>query len=141
MSVAPVLAHAEREAMILQYYTLVKNIARKMVGRFPRNIDIDDLINVGCLGLIDAIDRYTPERAGSFRAYAEMRIRGRQVELRMKYPGMSGGQSGERYERERSPRSFHEAASRESTASCATAMVRHRSHLFLLPGSYRCQWK
>lgn len=69
-----------REEMILQYYSLVKSVAYRLVSRFPPNVEIDDLINVGCLGLIDAIDRFTPERAASFRSYAEMRIRGAMID-------------------------------------------------------------
>ncbi len=66
----------DRKAMILEYYPLVKSVAYRLVGRFPANVEVDDLINVGTLGLIDAIERYTPERQDSFRAYAELRIRG-----------------------------------------------------------------
>jgi len=70
----------DREAMILQYYPLVKSVAYRLVTRFPPNVEIDDLINVGCIGLIDAIDRFTPERAASFRSYAELRIRGAMID-------------------------------------------------------------
>lgn len=66
----------DRNAMILEYYPLVKSIAYRLVSRFPSNIDVEDLINVGALGLIDAIDRFNPERQESFKAYAELRIRG-----------------------------------------------------------------
>lgn len=71
-----VMATFDRNEMILEYYPMVKSIAYRLVSRFPSNVDVDDLINVGTLGLIDAIDRYTPERQDSFRAYAELRIRG-----------------------------------------------------------------
>lgn len=70
----------DRESMILQYYPLVKSVAYRLVTRFPPNVEIDDLINVGCIGLIDAIDRFTPERAASFRSYAELRIRGAMID-------------------------------------------------------------
>lgn len=70
------LNSVDRNAMILEYYPLVKAIAFRLVSRFPSNIDVDDLINIGTLGLIDAIDRYRPERQESFKAYAELRIRG-----------------------------------------------------------------
>ena len=80
MSTPPNPTLPDREAMILQYYPLVKSVAYRLVSRFPPNVEIDDLINVGCLGLIDAIDRFTPERAASFRAYAEMRIRGAMID-------------------------------------------------------------
>jgi len=66
----------DRNSMILEYYPLVKSIAYRLVSRFPSNIDVDDLINVGTLGLINAIDRFNPERQESFKAYAELRIRG-----------------------------------------------------------------
>ncbi len=66
----------DRNAMILEYYPLVKSIAYRLVSRFPSNIDVEDLINVGTLGLIDAIDRFNPDRQESFKAYAELRIRG-----------------------------------------------------------------
>ncbi|MFM7204595.1 MAG: sigma-70 family RNA polymerase sigma factor [Myxococcota bacterium] len=66
----------DRNAMILEYYPLVKSIAYRLVSRFPSNVDVEDLITVGTLGLIDAIDRYNPERQDSFKAYAELRIRG-----------------------------------------------------------------
>ncbi len=77
--VQPVRRHSEsidRNAMILEYYPLVKSVAYRLVGRFPANVEVDDLINVGTLGLIDAIERYNPERQDSFKAYAEVRIRG-----------------------------------------------------------------
>lgn len=66
----------DRNAMILEYYSLVKSIAYRLVSRFPSNVDVEDLITVGTLGLIDAIDRYNPDRQDSFKAYAELRIRG-----------------------------------------------------------------
>lgn len=72
----PQEATFDRNAMILEFYPLVKSIAYRLVSRFPSNIDVEDLINVGALGLIDAIDRYNPERQESFKAYAELRIRG-----------------------------------------------------------------
>lgn len=66
----------EREEKILESYPLVRSIATRMVRRFPSHIEVDDLINIGTLGLIEALDRYDPSRGVPFRAYAEMRIRG-----------------------------------------------------------------
>ncbi len=66
----------DRQDMILAHYPLVRTIACRMVRRFPANVDVDELINVGVLGLIDAIDRFDPERSVPFKAYAEIRIRG-----------------------------------------------------------------
>ncbi len=65
-----------REQLILDHYPLVRTIACRMVRRFPSCVDVDELINVGALGLIDAVDRFDPSREVPFKAYAEIRIRG-----------------------------------------------------------------
>ena len=65
-----------REQLILDHYPLVRTIACRMVRRFPSCVDVDELINVGALGLIDAVDRFDPTREVPFKAYAEIRIRG-----------------------------------------------------------------
>lgn len=67
---------AQRERMILDHYALVRTIACRMVRRLPSNVDVDEMINVGMVGLIDAIDRFDPARAVPFKAYAEIRVRG-----------------------------------------------------------------
>ena len=67
---------AQRQDLILEHYPLVRNIAGRMVRRFPANVELDELVNVGVLGLIDAVDRFDPARAVPFKAYAEIRIRG-----------------------------------------------------------------
>ncbi len=67
---------AEREKMILDHYALVRMIATRMVRRFPSHIEVEELINIGTLGLIDAIDRFEAARGVPFKSYAEIRIRG-----------------------------------------------------------------
>lgn len=70
------MTHAERNAQILKYFGLVKSVAGRMARRYPANVELDDLVNVGTLGLIDAVDRFDPSRGVPFKPYAEMRIRG-----------------------------------------------------------------
>ena len=65
-----------REQRILQHYPLVRTIAARMIRRFPSSVELDELVNVGTLGLIDAVDRFDPSRQVPFKAYAEIRIRG-----------------------------------------------------------------
>ncbi len=65
-----------RNAMVQKYAPLVQNIAYRLVGRFPSSVEVEDLMSVGMLGLIDAVDRYEPDRDDSFAAYAGLRIRG-----------------------------------------------------------------
>jgi RNA polymerase sigma factor for flagellar operon FliA len=67
---------SNREAMILEHYPLVRLIASRMVRRFPAHVEVEELVNIGTLGLIDAIDRFEAARGVPFRSYAEIRIRG-----------------------------------------------------------------
>ena len=67
---------AEREHLIVQTLPLIKHIAHRVATRLPTNIEMRDLINAGVLGLLDAIDKFEPERNVKFKTYAEVRIRG-----------------------------------------------------------------
>src|SRR5262245_2959061 len=67
---------AERDALINQTLPLIKHIAHRLATRLPSNIEMRDLINAGVLGLLDAIDKFEPERNVKFKTYAEVRIRG-----------------------------------------------------------------
>ena len=65
-----------RETMILEYIPLVKYIASRIARRLPSHLEIDDLVESGVIGLIDAIDKYNPAKKVTFKTYAEYRIRG-----------------------------------------------------------------
>ncbi|HLH31204.1 MAG TPA: FliA/WhiG family RNA polymerase sigma factor [Terriglobia bacterium] len=67
---------AERDALIAETLPLIKHIAHRVAVRLPNNIEIRDLINAGVIGLLDAIDKFEPERNIKFKTYAEVRIRG-----------------------------------------------------------------
>lgn len=67
---------AEREALIVETLPLIKHIAHRVATRLPTNIEMRDLINAGVIGLLDAIDKFEPERNVKFKTYAEVRIRG-----------------------------------------------------------------
>src|SRR5437763_14918369 len=67
---------AEREHLIVQTLPLIKHIAHRVATRLPSNIEMRDLINAGVLGLLDAVDKFEPERNVKFKTYAEVRIRG-----------------------------------------------------------------
>jgi len=66
----------QREALIVDSLPLIKQIAHKMAMRLPSTLETRDLINAGVLGLLDAIDKFEPERGVKFKTYAEVRIRG-----------------------------------------------------------------
>ena len=66
----------EKDKLVLEYAPLIKFIAQKIAVRLPSNIELDDLISSGVIGLMDAIDKYDPSRDNKFKTYAEFRIRG-----------------------------------------------------------------
>lgn len=66
----------EKNRLIVEYAPLIKFIAQKIASRLPANIELDDLISAGVIGLMDAIDKYDPTRDNKFKTYAEFRVRG-----------------------------------------------------------------
>lgn len=70
------LTPQQKDKLIMEYAPLIKFIAQKIAVRLPANIELDDLISSGVIGLMDAIDKYDPSRDNKFKTYAEFRIRG-----------------------------------------------------------------
>ncbi len=66
----------QKDKLIMEYAPLIKFIAQKIAVRLPSHIELDDLISSGVIGLMDAIEKYDPERDNKFKTYAEFRIRG-----------------------------------------------------------------
>ena len=66
----------ERARRISELVPQVKRVARQLGRRLPSRVDIDDLISAGTVGLVEAVDRFDPEKCGSLSHYAEIRIRG-----------------------------------------------------------------
>jgi RNA polymerase sigma factor for flagellar operon FliA len=65
-----------REELMTAYLPHVKRIVNRMAIHLPASVDIEDLYNVGVIGLIQAIDRYDASRDNKFITYATHRIRG-----------------------------------------------------------------
>lgn len=65
-----------REGLILHYSSLVKFVAGRVGVGLPRNVEQSDLVSYGIFGLIDAIDKFEPERGFKFETYAINRIKG-----------------------------------------------------------------
>ena len=68
------------EDLIKNNYPLVKKIAWHLHGRVQSIIEIEDLIQIGMIGLISAAKNYTPVKDASFSSYASLRIRGEIVD-------------------------------------------------------------
>ncbi len=69
-------AEHTREALVLRYAPLVRNAARYYRLRVSPQVEYADLIGYGFLGLLDAIDRFDPQRGVDFEVYARIRING-----------------------------------------------------------------
>jgi RNA polymerase sigma factor for flagellar operon FliA len=65
-----------KDALIVQYVGLVKIIAGRLYTSYNAHVEYDDLQGYGIIGLIDAIDKYDPEKQIKFETYANIRIRG-----------------------------------------------------------------
>ena len=67
---------AYRDQLITEYLPYVKRIVQRLAVHLPSTVDVDDLMNVGVIGLIQAVDRYDPQRDNKFMTYAIFRIKG-----------------------------------------------------------------
>jgi RNA polymerase sigma factor FliA len=66
----------EHERMIVEHLPIVRYLARRIHERLPQQVDIEDLVSAGVLGLIDAFHKFDPDKKVQFRSYAQFRIRG-----------------------------------------------------------------
>jgi RNA polymerase sigma factor for flagellar operon FliA len=64
------------DAAVTENLPLVRYIAARIASTIPASVELDDLIQTGTLGLIDAVRRYDPSKGIPFPAYARYRIRG-----------------------------------------------------------------
>lgn len=69
-------ANQTREEIIESYLPYVKRVVHRIAVHLPQHVEVDDLIHVGVIGLIQALDRYDPARENSFLTYAIFRIKG-----------------------------------------------------------------
>ena len=69
----------QREELVEAFLPLVRAIAERIHRRLPPGMDLESLVQAGAIGLLEAIDRYNPDR-GAFPAYARYRIQGEIME-------------------------------------------------------------
>ncbi|HRY56361.1 MAG TPA: RNA polymerase sigma factor WhiG, partial [Spirochaetia bacterium] len=67
---------AVRDAFIRQYAPLVKYVAGKVAASMPNTVEFEDLVGFGVFGLLDAIEKFDPDKNVKFKTYAVTRIRG-----------------------------------------------------------------
>lgn len=70
------IAESEKEQYVTEYAPLIKTVAGRLAMRLPTHVDQNDLLSAGIMGLLDAIEKFDPEKGVAFKSYAEFRIRG-----------------------------------------------------------------
>lgn len=65
-----------RDKLLTDYLPLVKNVAGRMAAGFPKSVELNDLVNTGVIGLIEAFRNFDPDRGVKFETFAVPRIRG-----------------------------------------------------------------
>jgi RNA polymerase sigma factor for flagellar operon FliA len=68
------------DALVARHADLVKRIAYHLAGRLPPSVEVDDLIQAGMIGLLEAASHYNADRGASFETYAGIRIRGAMID-------------------------------------------------------------
>jgi RNA polymerase sigma factor for flagellar operon FliA len=66
--------------LVERHAALVKRIAYHLAGRLPSCVEVDDLIQAGMIGLLEAAGHYSADRGASFETYAGIRIRGAMID-------------------------------------------------------------
>jgi len=62
--------------LILEHLPQIKYIAQRISAKLPSHVELNDLVSAGILGLLDAIEKFDPNRGVKFKTYAELRIKG-----------------------------------------------------------------
>lgn len=74
------VGNVSMEALVEQHAPLVKRIAHHLLARMPSSVQVDDLIQSGLVGLLEAASNYDGSKGASFETYAGIRIRGAMID-------------------------------------------------------------
>ncbi len=81
----------DRDALIRQYSPLVRRLAHHMMAKLPPSVQVDDLIQVGLIGLSEALTRFEANQGVQFETFATQRIRGAMIDELRESDWMSRG--------------------------------------------------
>lgn len=81
----------DRDDLIRQYQPLVRKLAHHMMAKLPASVQVDDLIQVGLIGLSEALARYEVAQGVQFETFATQRIRGAMLDELRENDWMSRG--------------------------------------------------
>jgi RNA polymerase sigma factor for flagellar operon FliA len=94
---------AARDRLVLAYSPMVKYLASRKVRELPSHCELDDLVSYGLVALIEAIDRFDPNKGASFEQYAWTRVAGAIMDelRRQDWASRSVRRTGRKIEQER----------------------------------------
>lgn len=67
---------SDKNSILTEHAPLVKRLAYQLKARLPPSVEVDDLVQAGMIGLLDAVNRYEDNHGAQFETYAIQRIRG-----------------------------------------------------------------
>jgi len=100
-----------------QYSGLVRRLAHQMIAKLPANVEIDDLIQVGMIGLTDALSRFDAAQGVQFETFATQRIRGAMLDELRGADWMSRGNRKQQRDIEKAVRSLEQQLGRAPAES------------------------
>ena len=113
LSKVPKVPNLQKDKVAQSHQGLVKHIARQMTHRVPPHVQLDDLIQVGMIGLLEAKEKFDETKGASFETYAGIRIRGAMLDEVRKIDWV--------------PRSVHQNAKRIAKAIHEIENTTHKS--------------
>ena len=81
----------DKNELINKNMSIVKKIAFFYVGRVHQVIEVEDLLQIGMVGLIEAAHNYTPKEGVTFENYARLRIKGEIIDFLRKSSNLCRG--------------------------------------------------
>ena len=121
----------DRAAAAERYAPLVRRLAAQMIARLPANVELDDLIQVGMIGLSDALSRFDNSQGVQFETFATQRIRGAMLDELRGNDWMSRGDRRHQRSIETAVHKLeqrHELVERQSARRRAERRHRRRRH-------------
>ena len=130
----------DRSAQIKQYQPLVRRLAHYMMAKLPASVEVDDLIQVGLIGLADALSRYEASQGVQFETFATQRIRGAMLDELRGNDWMSRGSRKSQKENETTMRRLEHRLGRspiesEIAAEMGMSLVDYQSLLGKVRGT------
>ena len=114
----------DRNALIRQYQPLVRKLAHHMMAKLPPSVEVDDLIQVGLIGLSEALSRYEAAQGVQFETFATQRIRGAMLDELRENDWMSRGSRKSQKDIEVAMRKLEHALGRSPLESEIAAEMR-----------------